>query len=89
MNESKIGSPPTTTSQVNSRLIKDQYLKAETMGLIEVSVGEYLSDLGSRELLKLNLKSMKVLEYFFLTLVFQSSPTLDLPFSIAKRSSFV
>ena len=46
MNESKIGSPPTTTSQVNSRLIKDQYLKAETMGLIEVSVGEYLSDLG-------------------------------------------
>lgn len=46
MNESKIGSPPTTTSQVNSRLIKDQYLKAETMGLIEVSVDEYLSDLG-------------------------------------------
>lgn len=46
VNKSKIGSPPTTMSQVNSRLIIDQYLKAETMGLKEVSVGEYLRDLG-------------------------------------------
>lgn len=46
MDENKIGSPPTTTYEVNSRSIKDQYPKAETMGLIEVGVGDYLSDLA-------------------------------------------
>lgn len=33
-------------TEVNSRSIKDQYPKAETMGLIEVGVGDYLSDLA-------------------------------------------
>lgn len=46
VDENKIGSPPTTTYEVNSRSIKDQYPKAETMGLIEVGVGDYLSDLA-------------------------------------------
>lgn len=46
--ETKTGSPPTTTSEVNAKSVQNQNLKTETMRIIEGSMGQYLSNLGRR-----------------------------------------